>query len=130
AQEAAWLLRNHDREQGLALGAEVGPLCDVAQAVEVHVSTALDRDEALAFPALAGHIFLDAGNRQGPGRLEDRTCVLEDVLDRGADLVRVQQQDLVNMGPAEPERLLANALHGNAVGKNAHALERDAPAGP
>ncbi len=47
AQEAARLLRNRDREQRLALAAEVGALRHVPQAVEVDVGAAVDRDDAL-----------------------------------------------------------------------------------
>src|SRR5262245_14420560 len=45
AQEAALLLRDLHGEERLALAADVGALCDVSQAVEVHVRAAIDGDE-------------------------------------------------------------------------------------
>ncbi len=51
APEAAALLGNGHREQRLALLADLGPLGDEAQAVEVHVRAAGDGDEGLALGA-------------------------------------------------------------------------------
>ena len=51
--------------------------------------------------------------------------VLEDVLDRRADLVGADEDDLVDDLAREAERLLADAPHGDAVGERADAVERD-----
>ena len=45
---------------------------------------------------LCCHPGLHAGDRQRAGGLEDGAAVLEDVLDRGADLVGAHQHDLVD----------------------------------
>ena len=67
--------------------AELGPLRDVAQAVEIHVRPAHDRGIAPAGRTLALRVALQAGHPERAGRLRDRARVLEDVLDRGTDLV-------------------------------------------
>ncbi len=76
--------------------------------------------------AFARDVALDAGDRERAGRLGDRAVVLEDVLDRGADLVGVHQHHLVDVLAREPEGFLADAPHRHAVGEDADALERHA----
>src|ERR1700730_5371618 len=127
-QEAPRLLGNHHRQQRFALAAEIGTLGDVAQPVKVHVRAAVDRHQALAAPAFACRVFLEPGDRQRPGRLDDRARVLEHVLDRGADLVGAEQHDLVHVAATQRKGLLADAPHRHAVGENSHPLEGDAPA--
>ena len=129
-EEAARLLGDLHREQRLSLGADVGALGHVPQAVEVDVRPAVERDER-AFGALfAGDVFLDARHRQRAGRLGDRAVVLEDVLDGRADLVGADQHDFVHVFLREPEGLLSDPAHRDAVGEYADPVERDAPAGP
>ena len=89
----------------------------------------LMRDQRASAAACARDVALDAGHGERAGRLGDRAVVLEDVLDRGADLVRVDQQHLVDVLLRQPEGLLADAAHGDAVGEDADALERHALAG-
>src|SRR5262249_35665214 len=76
--EAARALRDRDREDPLALLAELGALGDVAEAVEVDVGAAHDRDErALGVSArLARDPFLHPRHRQRAGRLGDHARVL------------------------------------------------------
>ena len=64
--------------------------------------------------------------RQRAGRLDDGTRVLEDVLDAGADLVGVDQHDLVDVLAAQPESFLPDAAHRDAVGESPDSLERHA----
>ncbi len=78
---------------------------------------------------LARHVLLDARNRQRAGRLRNGAGILENVLDRRADLVRGHQHDFVDVLPGQPEGFLAHAPHRNAVGEDADALEGDALAG-
>ena len=60
-QEGAGRFRNLDRQQRLALRAEVGALGHVAQAVEVHVGAAVDRDErAPGQPSRATYFLIPA----------------------------------------------------------------------
>ena len=125
-QEAALALRDLHRHQRFALAADVGALGDVTQAVEVHVRAAVDRDEAPVAALLACDVALDACDRQRSRRLDDRAVVFEDVLDRRADLVRADGDHLVDVFLRQPERLLADPPHGDAVRKDADALQRDA----
>ena len=47
-EEGAALLGNLDRDQGLAMLADLGALADVAQPVEIEIRARVDRDETLA----------------------------------------------------------------------------------
>ena len=79
-------------------------------------------------PCLLG-VRLGPGDGQRAGRLEDRARVLEHVLDRGADLVGIDQDDLVDQLLAEAEGFLADLLHRHAVGEHADLRQAHAPAG-
>ena len=127
--EAAALLWDREREQGLSLLAHLGPVGDEAEAVEVHVRATGDRDQRLAADALALRVGLRARHRERAGRLENRARVLEHVLDRRAHLVGVAEHDLIDELAAEPERLLADLLDRHAVGEQPNVRELDAPAG-
>ena len=52
-QKAAGPLGNLDRQQRLALGAEVGALGHVPQPVEIDIGAAVDRDQPLVAAAVA-----------------------------------------------------------------------------
>ena len=69
AEQAPGTLRNGHREQALAVLAELGPLGDVAETVEVHVRSAHDGREPLAGHALALDVALQA-------RHPERACGL------------------------------------------------------
>ena len=127
--EAAGPLRDRDGEDRLALLAQLGALGDEAQAVEVHVGAAGDRDERAVRDPMALAPRLDARDRERARRLEDRARVLEHVLDRRARGVGVDQHDVVDQLAADPERLLADLLHRDAVGEQADVRELR-PGGP
>ena len=129
APEAAALLGDRHREQGLALLADLGALGDEAQAIEVHVGAAGDRDVGLAVRRVRVHVLLDGGDAERAGRLEDAARVLEDVLDRGARGVGVDDDPFVDELARQAERLRADPLDGGAVGKEADVGELDALAG-
>ncbi len=99
----------------------------MAQAAEVHVRAAQYGDQRSALGRLTLRIALHAGDGERSGRFHDRAHVLEDVLDGGANLVRVDEDDLVYDLARHAKSLLANAPHGDAVGERADALERDEP---
>src|SRR6185437_15945316 len=96
------------------------------QPIEVHVGAAVDGHQPFVLPAFASDEFLDTRNGQRPCGLDYRASILEHILDRGADLVRIQQQDLVDMRLTEIVGLLANTLDRNAVGEYADAIETHA----
>src|SRR5690348_7913787 len=125
-EEAATLLGNLDREQRLALGAEVTALGHVAQPIEVQIRAAVDRHIPVAVRAAAGHMALDAGDCERAGRLEDRASILEHILDRRTDLITTHQHDLIDVAPRELEGLFADTAYGNAVGEHTDTLECDA----
>ena len=126
ALEGAALLRNRHGEQGLALFAELRPLCHEAQAVEVHVGAAGDGDESLPFELVFGRVLLGAGHAQGAGRLEDAARILEHILDRCADGVGIDHDEVVDQGAHEAKCFNAHQLDGRAVGEQAHVLQRHA----
>ena len=76
ALEAAALFRDRHREKRFARFADLGALGDEAQAIEVHVGAAGDRNQRLALQFLARRVRLHAGDRQRAGGLEDRPRVL------------------------------------------------------
>jgi len=76
---------------------------------------------------LAG-ILLRTGDGQRAGRLEDRTGVLEDVLDRRADGVGVDQDHFVKIFLAQAEGFLADELDRGAVGEQTDLRQADAMA--
>ena len=78
----------------------------------------------MSFQPSRRHEFLDAGYGERTCRLDDGARILEHVLDGGADLVRIQQQNLVDMRATEIERLLSNTLHRNTIGENSDPIER------
>src|SRR5690606_14776083 len=126
AQELALPFRDLDRDQRLAVLAELGPLGDVHQPIEVHVRAARDRDVVLALTALlALQPALQARDGERAGRLHDDAAVLENVLDRGADLVRLDEHDLVDDLAGHGEGVIADAPDGDAVREDADVLERD-----
>ena len=126
--EAARALRDGDGEHRLAMLAELGLLGDEAQPVEVGVGARGDRDQRLAARAIALDPRLGAGDAQRPRRLEHHARILEDVLDRGADLVGVDQHHVVDQRAADAEGFAADLLHRDAVGKETDVIELDAPA--
>ena len=75
------------------------------------------------------HVALHAGDGERARRLHHAARVVEDVLDRGADLVVRHADDLVDDLLAEREGVRADGADGDAVGEDADLIERDAPAG-
>ena len=122
----ARLLGQRHRQHGFALLADFGALGDEAQAVEVHVGAGGHGDQRLVLELVLAGVFLGAGDGQRAGRFEDRAGVLEDVLDRGADGVGVDQDHLVDVFLAQAEGFLADVLDRRAVGEQADLLEADA----
>ena len=71
-------------------------------------------------------VALRAGDAERGRGLDDRARVLEDVLHRGAELVGVDEDHVVDVAAREPERLDPDLLDGDAVGEEADVGERDA----
>ena len=79
--------------------------------------------------ALLLDVPLGTGHAERRRRLDDRACVLEHVLHRGAELVGVDEDHVVDMLAGEAERLDAHLLDGDAVGEEPDVRERDPAAG-
>src|SRR5882672_4105362 len=125
-EKAPRLLGNIHGEQHFAAGPDVGALRDMPQAIEIHVGAAADRHVALAGGRTARDVALHAGDGKCAGRLEYGAGVFEHVLDRGADLVGIDQHHLIDVAARQRKGLLAHASHRDAVGEQADPLERDA----
>ena len=106
--------------------ADLGPLGDMAQPVEIHVGAAVDRDQRAGALRFAHRIGLEAREADRARRLGDGAGILEDVLHRRADLVGRDGDDFVEQFAAEPERLLAGLPHRDAVGEEPDLIEHDA----
>ena len=129
APEAAALLGDRHREQGLALLADLGPLGDEAQAVEVHVGAAGDRDVGLAVRRVRATYCLMAATPSAPAgsrmlRVSSKTSLM------AAQTASVSTTiEVVDQLARQAERLLADQLDGGAVGEQADVGELDALAG-
>ena len=123
-------LGDRDRQQRLASFAELGALGDEPQPIEVHVGAAEHRGEPLpAHAAASRRSDFSPASASAPAGSDDRARVVEDVLDRGADLVVVDADDLVDRRLHDRERVLADLLHRDAVGEQPDLVEPDAAAG-
>ncbi len=105
--------------------ADLGTLGHVAQSAEAQVGAAVDRDQRLAAHGVLLEPALQAGDAERARRFDHDATVLEDVLDRGADLVRAHEHDLVDDLARESERLVADATHRDSVRERADVVERD-----
>jgi len=101
----------------------------MAQAVEVHVRTAVDAGQYLAAQSLALDILLHAGHAERPGRFDDRAILVEYILDGGAYLVGIHQNDLVHIFTHQIEGVFTDLFHRYTVGKDADLRQHHALAG-
>ncbi len=128
--ERAALLGNRHREQRLALLAELGPLGDEAQAVEVHVGAAGDGHEGLALDLAPLDVLLDAPPRRA--RRRARGCVR---VSWNTSLIAAHTASVSTITKSstncarEAEGLFADQLDRGAVGEQAHFGQLDALAG-
>ena len=132
--EAATLLGHGHGKHGLARFAQLGALGHETQAVEVHVRAAGHGHQRLALDRLAVHlraldIGLGAGHGQRAGRFQDAARVLEHVLDRRADRIGIDQDDLVDHQLRDAEGFFAHQAHRGAVREQADVVQGDAVAG-
>ena len=110
--------------------AQLGALGHEAQAVEVHVGAARRSPPACGPWRGARSIQrLAPASAERARGLHHGARVLEDVLDRRADLVGVDQHHLVDELARQAEGLLAHLAHRHAVGEEVHVRQRHAPAG-
>src|SRR3970282_1781840 len=127
AQESAGALGDLHGQQCLAMLAELGPLADVAQAVEIHVGATVDCDVSCAACRMLLEVAFEPGNGERPRWFHDGAAVLENVLDGCADLVRVDEDDGFDDLASDAKSLVADAAYGDTVGENTYAVQRDGP---
>jgi hypothetical protein len=129
ALEAAALLGDRDGEQGLALLAELGPLGDEAQAVEVHVGAAGDGHQVRPFSLCCSAYCLMAATPSAPAGSRMLRVSWNTSLIAAHTGVGVDDHEVVDQFAGDAEGLLAHQLDGRAVGEQAHVGQRHALAG-
>ena len=127
--KGAGLLGNRDAEERFARFAKLGALGHEPQPIEIHVRAAQHRDQLLIGRAGARRPGAQARDRERAGRLHQRARVVEHVLDRRADLVVGDAHDFIDERLHDREGEGADLAHGDAVGEDADAIERDPAAG-
>jgi len=120
---------NRDGQERLAPLADLGPLGDVAQAVEIEVRAAVDRHEGAVAKAVLGGVALQPRQRHSAGRLGDGARLVEDVLHGRADLVGRDGDDLVEADAADAEGFRSGLAHRHAVREQPDAVQHDALVG-
>src|SRR5258706_3030606 len=123
-EKAPGLLGNIHGEQYFAAGPDVGALRDMPQAIEIHVGAAADRHVPLAAGRTARDVALHAGDGKRARRLEYGAGILEHILDRGADLVGIDQHHLIDVAARQRKGLLAPPPHPDPAGEQAGPLQR------
>jgi hypothetical protein len=78
---------------------------------------------------VARGVGLGAGDRQRAGRFEHGARVLENILDRRADGVGIDQHHFIDVHLAEAKGFLADVLDRRAIGEQPDVLQSDALAG-
>ncbi len=112
-----------DGDERLARFTNLGALGNEAQPIEVDVGAAEQRDERLISCALALNPGLHSGDGQRTGRLHHRAGVVEDILDRRADLVVGHAQHFIDRLLGDRKRPLPYLAHRHAVGEDPDVLE-------
>ncbi|MNN37943.1 hypothetical protein D3C81_1519130 [compost metagenome] len=97
----------------------------MAQAVEVDVGTRVDRHQRLPLCAFAGHVLLDASDRQRAGRLGDRTGIVIDVLDCRTQLIAADGHHLIDEMPAQFKTVRTDLGDRHAISEGAHLRQDD-----
>ncbi len=128
-EEGPLALGDGHRQHALALLANLAALGDVAQAMEVDVGAGQNGRHPATLHLLPLAVGLEAGQGQGSRRLGDGAAVVEDVFQRGADLVVGDGHHLIQILVAEAKGLLTDALDRHPVGKQRDSLQIDRLAG-
>ena len=122
--ETAGAFRNSHRQDRFITFTQLGALGDVAQAVEIHIGTAVDGYQALIADAFPLHVALKSGDAQCTGRFGNGAGIVEDILDRGTDLIGVDQDHLIHALSGDAERLFTDLPHRDTIGEYAHLIQQ------
>ncbi len=120
-QEATLLLGNGDRQQRLALFAQLAAFRNVAQAVEIDVGTGQNMRQPLTLNVMLLDILFHARQRQRTRRLRYRAHILKQIFHGCADGIAVDGDDVINILLTESEGFAADTLDRNAFGKQPDA---------
>ena len=123
-------LGDRDAEQGLARLADFGALGDEAQPIEVHVRAAQHRDEPSrrVVPVRSTHARTPATASAPAGSMIDRVSSKMSLI--AAQISSFDTRTISSTVVLDDrKRELADLAHGDAVGEDADAIERDAAAG-
>ena len=126
---APGLLWQGDGKNRFALLADLGTLGDEAQPVEIGVGTRCHGHQGLVLHAMASGIGLGSSNCQRTRWLQNRARIFENILDRRADFVGIDQDHFVDHLAADAERLLADQFDCGPVGKEANVRQTHPLAG-
>ena len=89
----------------------------MSQPVEIDIGAAIDGDQVLATHPAARDILLQSCDRQRSRRLCDAAGIVENILDRPANFIGADSNDIVHPTARDFERFLAYLRHRHAVGK-------------
>ena len=117
--ERIFLFRDCDGKEDFAVFAEFGSFCHEAQTIEVHIGAGKNADEGLILAAVLLDVVFNTCDGESTGRFKNASRILEYVLDRGTDLVRVYQHNAVNEILAKLIGLFADELDRRTVGEEA-----------
>ena len=106
---------DRDAQQRFPCFADLRPLRDEAQAVEVHIGAAQQGDEMLIASPRSLDVRLESCNGQRAGRLDDGSRIVKDVFDRAADLIVVDQHDFGNGRLNDRECMAGHLAKPNAL---------------
>src|SRR5699024_7400874 len=98
---------------------ELRALGNIAQGVEVDVGTREHVDKRFIGDLVLSAVALETRQRHRTGGLGDRASVVENVLDRRADLVGGDGHDVIQPLVQDAEVLIADAFDRHALGKQA-----------
>ena len=120
--ERAVALRDDAQQGSLLLETPVGELGHDAQAIEVHVRARRDGHHVTLDPV---DLTVQLGTRHShrPRGLQDGSGLVEDILDRRADLIRLDRHDPVHELLAQVEAHVTNLPHRHAVGEPVHLVQ-------
>src|SRR5690606_2633914 len=124
-EERPRALRDGDGEHRLATRAELRALGHIAQAIEVDVGAGRDGHRGTWQQLSEPHLALEPSYGQRPSWLQERSRVLEGVLDRRADLVAAHRHRAVEVLPTQVERVPPHLPHGNTVSEDPYLVQGD-----
>ena len=131
--ETAPFFRNGDGKYRFTIFTDIGAFGHETQAVEIQVGAGCDGDQCLSGQRRScffkfSDLSLDTGDSQCAGRFQNAACVQENVFDGGADIVGIDQNDIINIFAGYSEGFFADQFDCCTIGNQADILQIDASA--